>query len=212
MHGPLVAALRAGATIEHASGRQLPGADLLFYAIIVGDTPEDRTVFIRRANPRRSLRGKVFGLLRNDTLEQVDEPLFGFDDKADLVVAGNEMLILSQTAFAALFRDNTELRALVPAWSGTLAGTLPFADGSLDVLNDKALRDTRLRTRLEAAATKPVPSMAELRDAMVEFDFDPDDHIKDGKLVVTATSVRELLPGPKRGRVPRHLQQHRIPR
>ena len=192
-HGALVDALRAAAALPALGAGKVPAADLLFYAMVVGDDATNRSVFIRRANPRRSLKGKMMTAFRGEALARVDGPVFGFDEDVDLVVVDDEMLVLSQTAFAQLFRDQQALRALVPAWSKVLSDALPFADGAVDALVEKVLNDSRLRSRLESAATRPLPTMAALRKAMEDSDIDPEDHIEDGKLVVTPTSVRDLL-------------------
>ena len=100
----LPSALKLASELHELHPNELPTADLSFYAVTVGDDPEDRTVFLRRSNPRRGLRrGKWFTSF-GDALAKIDDPIFSFDDDADLIFQGDAVFVLSQTAFAMLFQ------------------------------------------------------------------------------------------------------------
>lgn len=195
-YGVFLNALQAASALPVLSATAIPAAQMSFYALVVGDTPEHRTVFIRRLNPRRSLQaGRIFGVYR-DVLTRVEEPLFAFDHQVDLVVNEGTVAVLSQTAFAAFFRDQDALMAQAPAWGSALAVPLPFAEGSIDLLVAKAQRDSRLRTRLEAAATSGVlanVTLGDLTQALPEFGLAPDDFVTDGHIVVTEENAHDLL-------------------
>lgn len=194
--GTFLEALRAGAGLPRMEREEVPAADMGFYALVVGNDPDNRTVFIRRLNPRRSLhRGRIFGVL-SDVLARVEEPLFGFDLDVDLVLVDESLVVLSQTAFAAFFRDQDALRAQVPQWANLIGMTLPFADGSREALANKAQRDSRVRTRLEAAASRghlAAVTIPIVTGVLEGHGIDPDTYVQDDKLVVTEETAAQLL-------------------
>lgn len=150
----LAAALMLASDVPELRADQLPAADLSFYAVVIGDDAEDRTVFLRRANPRRGLRrGKWFTSFA-DALVKVDDPIFSFDDQVDLIFQDDVVLILSQTAFAMLFRSNEELTAQVPRWVKALEAHVPITKKGAKRLQVRALRDSRIKRRLEAIVTR----------------------------------------------------------
>ncbi|MGY2872853.1 hypothetical protein ACVW00_000043 [Marmoricola sp. URHA0025 HA25] len=170
-------ALESASDLPRLNADDLPAADLSFYALTCGDDPNDRTVFLRRSNPRRGLRrGKWFTSL-SDSLTRVEEPIFGFDDQVDLVFQDDHVLVLSQTAFAALFRANDELAAQVPHWVETLRNHVPMTRKGAKRLEARTLRDSRLKRRLEAITTRghlQDVDPSELREAMTQVGLDPD--------------------------------------
>jgi hypothetical protein len=196
-HGTLLEALRNAAGLPRLDADELPAADMALYAIVIGNDPSTRTVFLRRVNPRRSLRGgRMFSTYR-DVLVPLDDPIFGFDDLIDLVYIDNQLVVLSQTAFMALFRDNEALTKQVPAWVGDLASAVPLTPGSTQVLNAKALRNLRVRTRLEAITRRGhlVSVTAEmLRKAFEEHGLDADSLLDEhGALCVDEDNVDVVL-------------------
>lgn len=149
----LLEVLKAAEELEVVQPKELEKKRLSIYGFAIG-VPGDRTVFIRRANPRRGLgAGKFFGRY-SDVLTRVTEPVFAFDEIIDLVVAGNRLITLSQNAFTMIFRDNDELRALIPKWGATLTKHFPVEQESLDRIIERAERDSRHRQRLEAIVSR----------------------------------------------------------
>jgi len=170
-------ALESASDLPRLDAAQLPAADLSFYSLTSGDDPGDRTVFLRRSNPRRGLRrGKWFTSL-SDSLTRVEEPIFGFDDQVDLVFQDAHVFVLSQTAFASLFRSNDELAAQVPHWVDTLREHVPMTKKAGKRLRARTLRDSRLKRRLEAITTRghlQDLDPSELRTVMEQLELDPD--------------------------------------
>lgn len=173
----LVSALKAAEDLPDMKPIDLPTGDLTLYAITLGDVAGERAVFIRRSNPRRGLkRGRIYSLL-SDTLQHIEEPIFAFDEWIDLVVIADNVYVLSQTVFAALFRDQDSLTKQVPQWSSELHEAVPISGAGKDRLEKKALRDSRIRARLEAIVRRGhlhTVSKQALRDAMSLAELDPD--------------------------------------
>lgn len=198
-HGPQTFAesLLSAETLEHLNPTGIPAADLVFYAYVLGDTPGQRTAFLRRSNPRRGLkRGRLFTYL-SDSLERIEAPIFAFDGYVDLVFTSEHVLILSQTAFAALFRGQDALASQVPAWANDLHGHTPMTEEGLARLTAKAQRDTRVRARLEAITRRghlATVSTETLRQAMTAAGMDPDELLdSNGQLVLEEESIPQVL-------------------
>ncbi|WP_125458683.1 hypothetical protein [Rhodococcus sp. 1168] len=182
--------------LEAINPKHLPTGDVSFYAIVIGD-PGDRTVFIRRSNPRRGLkRGRIYSTLA-DTLQTVDDPIFAFDGWVDLVVSEENLYILSQTVFVAFFRDQETLARKIPEWIDQLATHVPLGRESKDVLTQRVSRDSRLKARLEAIVRRDhlsTVSTEELRRAMEDNELDASRLLDaEGNLTITADDVPQVL-------------------
>lgn len=173
-------ALLAPEALPLLDPHELPAANLELYAITVGDVPGERAAFLRRNNPRRGLRaGRIYTSYR-DVLQNIDDPVFGFDRDIDLVFYGDQVHVLSQATFAALFRDQEALAGQIPGWTESLGQHVPLESAGRERLNQRALRDSRLARRLEAIVTRghlADVTVDELREKMVEVGLDPSAHL-----------------------------------
>lgn len=189
--------LRGGADVPKLDADSIPAATLSFYAIAVGDIVGERTVFLRRSNPQRSLSAGRRLTVYRDQLVRIDEPLFGFDSTVDLVIHGDHMWVLSQTAFSYLFREDSALTRQIPIWVNDISNSVPMtAEGSAR-LQAKALRDSRAGRRLEAIARRghlAIVTPQQLRDAMLEHDLDPSVLLDaTGNLVLEDADIPRIL-------------------
>lgn len=182
--------------LEAIHPKHLPTGDLTFYAIIVGD-PGNRSAFIRRSNPRRGLkRGRIYSTL-SDTLQRVEKPIFAFDEWVDLVAVDGKLCVLSQTVFAAFFRDQETLAKKIPEWIETLANSVPLAESSHPRLEERVKRDSRLKARLEAIVRRDHLSSVSsetLRKAMEDNELDPNRLLdSEGKLILEEDDIPQVL-------------------
>lgn len=182
--------------LEAINPKHLPTGDITFYAIAIGE-PGDRIVYIRRSNPRRGLkRGKIYSTL-SDTLQRVEDPIFAFDEWVDLVLDGDKLYVLSQTVFAAFFRDQESLAKKIPEWIDQLAEHVPLADTSRGCLTAKVTRDSRMKARLEAIVRRnhlATVSSETLRTAMEDNELDPSRLLdSDGCLTLEDDDVAPVL-------------------
>lgn len=182
--------------LEAINPKHLPTGDITFYAIAIGE-PGDRVVFIRRSNPRRGLkRGKIYSTL-SDTLQRVEDPIFAFDEWVDLVLHGDSLYVLSQTVFAAFFRDQESLAKKIPEWIDQLAEHFPLTDTSRGCLTAKVSRDSRMKARLEAIVRRnhlATVSSETLRTAMEDNELDPSRLLdSDGRLILEDDDVAPVL-------------------
>ncbi len=182
--------------LEAIHPKHLPTGDLTFYAIIIGD-PGNRAAFIRRSNPRRGLkRGRIYSTL-SDTLQRVEKPIFAFDEWVDLVAVDSKLCVLSQTVFAAFFRDQETLAKKIPEWIETLASSVPLSEASHPRLEERVKRDSRLKARLEAIVRRDHLSSVSsetLRKAMEDHELDPNRLLdSEGKLILEEDDIPPVL-------------------
>lgn len=172
----LLEVLKAAEDLEIMEAGDLQKRAIGLYGFAIGD-PGERVVFIRRSNPRRGLsKGRFFGIYA-DVLKVIHDPVFSFDGRIDLVVAGDRLVVLSQSAFAMLFRDQEALKGLISKWGDNLSEQIAIEQESLQYIVDKANRDSRQRQRLEAIVMKGhlQPLQAEtVKTAMKTNEMDPD--------------------------------------
>ena len=79
----------------------------LFYVLVVDFESEDGVIaFVRKYNPQRGLEsGRLQVAARGNTLTRFTKPLFNFDFRFDVIIAPDEIAILSVTAFNSVFAD-----------------------------------------------------------------------------------------------------------
>lgn len=193
----LADALKSAEALPPIHPDDLPAGDLSFYALTLGDVAGRRAVFLRRSNPRRGLRkGRIFTFL-TDSLQRVEAPIFAFDEFIDLVFVGDQVCILSQAVFAAIFRDQDTLAAQIPVWGADLQGSVPMTDQTRAQVEARASRDSRLRARLESIVRRghlQSVSPATLRSAMVDAGLDVAVLLDSkGRLTVDDANVPQVL-------------------
>lgn len=193
----LMDALLSAEDLPVLKSTTLPAADLSFYAITLGNTAGERAVFLRRTNPRRGLkRGRIYSIF-SDTMQTVEDPIFAFDEWMDLVCVGDTVAILSQTVFAALFRGQDALQKQVPSWTTDLSAAVDIAQEGRKRLEERALRDSRIRARLEAIVRRghlSTVSTETLLDAMEKSGLDAGQLIdQDGSFVLEDEDIAPVL-------------------
>jgi hypothetical protein len=187
----------AAESLDNLPPQDIPGSDLSFYALTIGNTPGQRATFLRRNNPRRGLkRGRIYTFLA-DSLQRIEDPIFAFDDYVDLIFVGDQVCILSQAVFAVIFRDQDTLAARVPTWADDLQKHIPTTNDGRDRLTARALRDSRLRARLEAVVRRghlPTVAPETIKEAMTNSGMDPSQFIDGaGKLTFEESDIPQIL-------------------
>ncbi len=147
-------------------------------------------------NPYLSAKpGRLLSVL-GESLDRLDQPVFIFDERFDLILTPEGLVILNTTGFEQLFRDVAVLRVAIPRWIGSITDKLPMDESSRQELEELAADNTRVRRRLrslyERGYLKKV-SIAALRREMRNQGLKPADFIKAGKLVVDRARAQALL-------------------
>lgn len=173
----------------------LPQQEFVFYALIAGPASR-RVAFIRKYNIRRGLRQRLITLF-GDTLTKIDDLVFTFDNKADVVIdPARGAAILGLAAFQLLFRTSPEMLTRTPEYVAEIADHLPMSGGAMVTLADVAIRNMNVQRRLQAITLRGHlrgVSMGRIEDEMKKHGLDADRFIVDGELVFDQADVKDIL-------------------
>jgi hypothetical protein len=172
----------------------------LFYAVVVEVEGADHpTAFIRQYNPQRGFgTGKLLSFY-SDKLKKTIDPVFLFDLHFDLIVAADEVAVLSATAFQRVFADAGVVESEIPGHAQSLSSSLSV---SLSAASTAALivactERNRLAARLRKlarAAHLDLVTEESLRAALDKHGLPSDRFGATAELEVTnLTDVRQLL-------------------
>ncbi|HEY5696877.1 MAG TPA: hypothetical protein VIT01_05170 [Acidimicrobiales bacterium] len=117
-----------------------------FYAVIVGD--EDRTVLVRRTDPRIGFQKGRMLALGGERLTRIDAPTFSFSPGFDVLLGKARAVILNQVGFERLFREIGLIEKHVDAWMRGITDHLPMDEESEADLRRVTRDDTRTWRRL----------------------------------------------------------------
>lgn len=192
---PLLTALIETRYIAETNGKTLRKASPYFYAFQFG-TGKGSVTFLRKLNPQRGLRKKWLGFL-DDELSISDHEVFAFDSYADLIITEASLFIFSQTAFASIFRGQTELRNMTKGWVDGINKTTPMTKDSHRLLLQRGLSDSRISKRIESIVRRGHLlnlSSSDLREGMSKCDLDPSVHMNEAnEILLTERTLFDVL-------------------
>lgn len=189
---PIVSLLGTTQSMDPLAASRLPTKSLLLYAFVFGD----QAMFVRKANPHVTARSGHMVTRLGSTLTRINDPVFDFDRKIDLVVTEAELWISSTTAFEYLFKDDSFLTSNVPKWVGTIAAAIPLAPGSDEALLERGVSNMRRRRRLEAIAERghlASVSSRKLKLEIVRLGLDASRLMAGNKLIVNDETIDDVL-------------------
>jgi hypothetical protein len=103
----------------------------LFYATLIGREPRRRLAFVSKSNPAKVVRRGVFMTPKREVLTKIDDDVFLFEDRVDLIVSHDQIVVFNQPAFEQWFRDTPVLQERVKDWIGRITEHLPLdGDGA----------------------------------------------------------------------------------
>lgn len=192
---PLLAALIDTQSIVETNGKTLRKTDPYFYAFQFG-TGTGSVTFLRKLNPLRGLRKKRLGFL-DDELSLAPHAVFAFDSYADLIITEKNLFIFNQTAFAAIFRGQVELKKMTKGWIDGIKASTPMTEESYNLLLAKGVRDSRISKRIESIARRghlTGLSSSHLREGMKKCDLDSSVYMNQSdEIVLTEDTLPEIL-------------------
>ena len=187
--------LERAASLERLSPADIPKT-LWFYAVAVGNDPERRTSFVRKANPHRLARpGRILTTL-GDVLARIEAPVFVLESRFDVVVVEGGLVVLNDNAFETMFRGATELQGRIPQWAKSISDHLPIEAGGAERLVEASKRDARLARRLRSISEAdyiPNVTMAQLRAQIKAQGLDAGRLIRENQLVIDEEDPDTLL-------------------
>lgn len=181
---------------NRVSAHNLPQKPMLFYACSIGHNAADRVGFVRNTNPHLTVKaGRFLGSL-GDSLSRIDDTVFAFDDRMDLVVTPTSVVVLNLPSFERLFRDEPTLLAAIPDWVAEIAAHLPMADEAIAELDERSASDGRLRRRLLAIHERghlATVTLADIRREATRQGIKQASIIRNGQLVIDQIDAGTLL-------------------
>jgi hypothetical protein len=191
----LLEQLRLGASLRLIGPDELRKRTLALYALLIGDDPGSRMIFVRKGNPV-SLATKSLVTLFVDTLTKVTEPVLAFDSSFDVVLQGSSVWILDQQNFEALFKESEAVLARTADWVKQLNQVLPIADEGREWLASRLRQNSVIRRKVQSILrssylSKLTPDV--LSAKMAAHGLNADKLLEGGSLVFNQDTEKDLL-------------------
>jgi hypothetical protein len=191
----LLAQIKRGASLPQVTPDELHKKRLALYALLVGNDPDSRMIFIRKGNPV-SLASKGLVAIFDRTLTRVTQPILAFDAAFDLILYLNEALIFSQPNFEALFKESDAVLAQTAKWVEDLGEILPIAEGGKAYLAGRLRQNSLMRRKVQSILRssyllKLTPDI--LSNSMKQHGLDPAELMMNGELVFTKETETDML-------------------
>lgn len=191
----IVDQLLIGPSLPPARTVDLKQRRLALYALLLGDDPQNRTIFIRASSPVK-LANKGLVAVLDSTLTRVEVPIFAFDEQFDVIISPSGAWALNQANFERLFRDSEPVLAKIGEWVGFLSDKLPIQEASKDELAVRLRQNSLLRRKVQSLMNKPYLaslSPKQIVDKAKQHGLNAEELIQDGMLVVTRSNEKDLL-------------------
>jgi hypothetical protein len=191
----LLEQLRIGSSLPLISPDDLTKRTLALYALLIGDDPDSRMIFVRKGNPV-SLVNKSVVAIFDQTLTRVTRPILAFDSAFDLILHGSAVWILNQKNFEGLFKESEAVLARTSEWVDRLDQVLPIADDGKEWLASRLRQNSVMRRKVQSILRSPYLSALRadvLRQKMIEHGLTPENLMKDGALVFNKDTEKEML-------------------
>lgn len=191
----LLAQIKRGSSLPLVSPDDLRRRSLALYALLVGDTPGSRVIFVRRNNPVK-LASKGLIAIFDQTLTRVTEPILAFDSSFDLMLYSDEVWIFDQRNFEALFKESAAVLAQTAEWVDRLAQALPITEEGKQWLAARLRQNSIMRRKVQSilrSSYLPMLTPEILTRKMVEHGLDPARLIINGVLIFNKDTETEML-------------------
>jgi len=192
---PVGIALFANPELPLITAREIREKRLTLYAVITG-VEEQQKAFIRKTNPRYTVKAGRLLTAFTSTLTRIEEPILEIDDHFDVVISPQGSLTSNKKMFESLFRDIPALQERIPEWSQEIANFLPVAAGFTDRLTQRCVANSQIRQRLSAVYMRghlrglTIDRLSEYLNAM---DMEESRFIKNGQIDMADGEMKEFL-------------------
>jgi hypothetical protein len=191
----LLEQLRLGSSLPLIGPDELRKRRPALYALLIGDDPGSRLIFVRKANPV-SLAAKSVVAVFDDTLTRVMQPVLAFDSAFDVILLGSSVWILDQKNFEGLFKDSEAVLARTSEWVEQINQVLPIADDGREWLAGRLRQNSVMRRKVQSILRSPylqklTPDL--LHEKMAGQGLIAEDLMKDGSLVFNKDTEKDLL-------------------
>jgi hypothetical protein len=187
--------LRIGSSLPLIGADELRKRTLALYALLIGNEPGSRVIFVRKGNPV-SLAAKGVVAVFDDSLTRVTRPILAFDSTFDVILLGSSVWILNQKNFEGLFKESEAVLARTSEWVDQLSRLLPIADDGQEWLASRLRQNSVMRRKVHSILrSRYLPSLTPdiVRARMSAHGLIPEDLMKDGSLVFNRDTEKDLL-------------------
>lgn len=191
----LLEQLRTGSSLPLIGPGELRNHTLALYALLLGDDPDSRAIFVRKGNPVSLATKSVVAVLDN-TLTRVTQPILAFDSTFDVILLGNSAWIMNQKNFEALFKESEAVLARTSEWADQLNQALPIADDGREWLAGRLRQNSVMRRKIQSILRSPYLSKLTpdlIHEKMAEHGLTPEELMKDGSLNFNKDTEKDLL-------------------
>ncbi len=191
----LLEQLRTGSSLPLIAADEIRNRTLALYALLIGNDPDSRVIFVRKGNPV-SLAAKGVVAVFDDTLTRVTQPILAFDSTFDVILLGSSAWVLNQKNFEGLFKESEAVLARTSEWVEQLSQVLPIAGDGREWLASRLRQNSVMRRKVHSILRshylpKLTPDI--LRAKMAAHDLIPEDLMKDGALIFNKDTEKDLL-------------------
>ena len=191
----LLEQLRTGSSLPLIEADELRKRTLALYALLIGNDPDSRAIFVRKGNPVSLARKGVVAVF-DDTLTRVTRPILAFDSSFDMILLAGSVWILNQKNFEGLFKESEAVLARTSEWVDQLSQVLPIAGDGSEWLADRLRQNSVMRRKVHSILRSdylPKLTPDNLRARMSAHGLLPDDLMKDGALIFNKDTEKDLL-------------------
>jgi hypothetical protein len=171
-------------------------SDMLYLYAVVSTTKAGRAAMVKKLSPaKRAREGKAWALAA-DELRLMDDDPWQLHPRFDLLLAEHGAFALNVNGFEQIFAESERLIAKVDSWVSGIAAALPMDDDQRALLVERCEESSRLRRRLRSIENRghiKRVTVSRLRQHLKQMGIKVGKHVKDGKLVIDASSAEELL-------------------
>jgi len=191
----LLEQIRLGASLPLIGPGDLTKRTLALYALLIGNDPDSRAIFVRKGNPV-SLATKSVVAIFDDTLTRVTQPILAFDSAFDVILLDSSVWVLNQKNFEGLFKESEAVLARTAEWVDHLNQVLPISAESKEWLAERLRQNSVMRRKVQSILRSTYLSRLTpdtLRAKMAGHGLAAEVLIKDGSLVFNKDTERDLL-------------------
>ena len=191
----LLEQIRIGSSLPLIGADELRKRTLALYALLIGNDPDARAIFVRKGNPV-SLASKSVVAVFDDTLTRVTRPILAFDSAFDVILLRSSAWILNQKNFEGLFKESEAVLARTSEWVDHLSQVLPIADDGREWLASRLRQNSVMRRKVHSILRShylPKLTPDTLRAGMSAHGLEPENLMKDGALIFNSDTEKDLL-------------------
>lgn len=191
----LIEELSKGASLDLATDHELRTKTLICHALVVVSRT-DITLFVKKRSPIQLAKKSLRAVIVHGRLDELESPLFAFDNRYDAIIADQTVYVLDKRAFEGLFKNSPAVLNKTSDWINDVAAVVPFAEGSAAELDTILRRNSVLRNKFLAVKGRPylhAITPDTLRSEMAKYGLDPVELMDGDSLKVTGKNAKDVL-------------------